>query len=238
MFAAGGAFGLWAASGRGRTAVGGGTVARGIFITLEGIEGSGKTTQAMLLRDFLAAKGLEVTVTREPGGSPIAEKIRGILLDPGNRKMAAMTELFLYEASRTQHVDEVIRPALEAGKAVICDRFFDASSAYQGNARGLGMEVVAGLNVLATGGLVPDLTIVLDLPVEVGLRRLGRNLDRIESEAIGFHRLVREGYLRIAERDRKRIKVVDASGSIDDISVRVRETVEAYLNRHPLKEAR
>lgn len=213
-------------------------MARGIFITLEGIEGSGKTTQAALLRDFLLGRGLEVVVTREPGGSPIAEKIRDILLDPRNEKMAAMTELFLYEASRTQHVEEIIRPALEAGKAVICDRFFDASSAYQGNARGLDMGVVTGLNLLATGGIAPNLTIVLDLPVEVGLQRLGQGLDRIESEAIEFHQLVRDGYLKIAARDKKRIKVVDASGSIDDISVRVVETVEAYLNRHPLTEAR
>jgi dTMP kinase len=211
---------------------------RGIFITLEGIEGSGKTTQAERLREFLAAKGMEVVVTREPGGSPIAEKIRDILLDPRNVKMAAMTELFLYEASRTQHVDEIIRPALEAGKAVICDRFFDASSAYQGNARGLDMGVVSGLNLLATGGITPNLTILLDLPVEIGLERLGKNLDRIESEAVEFHQRVREGYLKIAAREKKRIKVVDASGAIDDISVRVLAAVEEYLNRHPLREAR
>jgi dTMP kinase len=121
---------------------------------------------------------------------------------------------------------------------VICDRFFDASSAYQGNARGIDMGVVSGLNLLATGGITPDLTVVLDLPVEVGLKRLGKNLDRIESEAIEFHHSVREGYLKIAARDKKRIKVVDASGSIDDISIKVIETVEAYLNRHPLTEAR
>jgi dTMP kinase len=204
-------------------------MARGYFITLEGIEGSGKTTQAERLRDLLARRGLDVVVTREPGGSPIAEKIREILLDPRNRKMVALTELFLYEASRTQHVAEVIRPALEAGKTVICDRFFDASTAYQGNARGLDMETVERLNLLATGGIVPDLTIVLDLPAEVGLRRLKRSRDRIESEAIEFHERVRQGYLKLARLYPDRIKVVDASGGIDDISLAVAGTMEIWL---------
>lgn len=204
---------------------------RGHFITLEGIEGSGKTTQALRLRDLLAGKGLEVVVTREPGGSPIAEKIREILLDPRNRRMVALAELFLYEASRTQHVAEIVRPALEAGKAVICDRFFDASTAYQGAARGLDMATVERLNLLATGGIVPDLTLVLDLPAEIGLRRLGRNLDRIESEAMEFHQRVREGYLKIARANADRIKVVDASGEIDDISLAITKIVEAWLSR-------
>ncbi|MFZ1946683.1 MAG: dTMP kinase [bacterium] len=205
-------------------------MARGRFITLEGIEGSGKSTQAALLRDFLAGRGYDVVVTREPGGSPIAEKIREILLDPRNLKMVPLAELFLYEASRTQHVAEVIRPALEAGRWVLCDRFFDASTAYQGNARGLGIEMVAELNLVATSGLVPDLTLVLDLPVEVGLKRLGRSPDRIESETLDFHERVRQGYLEIARCDPSRIKVVDASGTIDDIHVRIRGTVESWLS--------
>ena len=204
-------------------------MARGVFITLEGIEGSGKTTQAMLLKDLLRAKGFEVVVTREPGGPPIAEKIRDILLDRSNKRMVALTELFLYEASRAQHVAEIIRPALDAGKAVICDRFFDASTAYQGNARGLDMEAVRNLNLLATSGLLPDLTLVFDLPVEVGLRRLGRRPDRIESETLEFHERVRRGYLEMAGFDGFRIKVIDASGSIDDISGKVRDIVEAWL---------
>lgn len=203
---------------------------QGRFITLEGIEGSGKSTQAALLRDFLVARGLEVVVTREPGGSPIAEKIREILLDPRNLKMVPLAELFLYEASRTQHVAEVIRPALEAGKWVLCDRFFDASTAYQGNARGLGMKMVAELNLVATWGLVPDLTLVLDLPVEAGLKRLARSPDRIESETLDFHQRVRQGYLEIAANDPSRIKVVDASGTIDDICTRIRGTVESWLS--------
>jgi len=201
----------------------------GIFITLEGIEGSGKSTQAAKLRDHLAAKGFDVVVTREPGGSPIAEKIRRILLDPSNTRMVPLAELFLYEASRTQHVAEVIGPALEAGKWVICDRFFDASTAYQGNARGIDVATVERLNLLATGGIKPDLTIVLDLEADVGLKRLGRSPDRLEAESLAFHRRVREGYLKIAASDSSRIKIVDASGSIDDISIRIREIVEAWL---------
>ena len=203
---------------------------RGRFITLEGIEGSGKTTQAALLRDFLTGRGHDVAVTREPGGSPIAEKIREILLDPRNLTMVPLAELFLYEASRTQHVAEVIRPALEAGRWVLCDRFFDASTAYQGNARGLGMKMVAELNLVATSGLVPDLTLVLDLPVEVGLKRLARSPDRIESETLDFHERVRQGYLEMAKGDPSRIKVVDASGTIDDICMRIRGTVDSWLS--------
>ncbi len=202
----------------------------GIFITLEGIEGSGKTTQAAMLEDLLTKRGFDVAVTREPGGSPIAEKIRRILLDPSNKKMVPLAELFLYEASRTQHVAEIIRPALEAGKCVICDRFFDASTAYQGNARGIDTRAVTDLNLLATGGIKPDLTLVLDLPVNVGLRRLGKNLDRLESEGIEFHERVRQGYLEIARSDQERIKVVDASGTIDDTFLKVKEIVGKWLS--------
>lgn len=203
--------------------------ADGILITLEGIEGSGKTTQAARLRDHLVRRGLDVIVTREPGGSPIAEKIRKILLDPSNKEMVPLAELFLYEASRTQHVAEIIAPALEAGKCVICDRFFDASTAYQGGARGIDTRAVERLNLLATGGRKPDLTIVLDLPADAGLKRLGRSLDRLESESIEFHRRVREGYLKIAAGEPERVKVVDASGAIDDISLRIEQLVETWL---------
>jgi len=203
--------------------------ADGIFITLEGIEGSGKTTQAARLRDYLVGRGLDVIVTREPGGSPIAEKIRKILLDPSNKEMVPLAELFLYEASRTQHVAEIIAPALAAGKCVICDRFFDASTAYQGGARGIDTRAVERLNLLATGGRKPDLTIVLDLPADSGLKRLGRSLDRLESESMEFHRRVREGYLLIAAGEPERVKVVDASGTIDDISLRIEQLVETWL---------
>jgi dTMP kinase len=203
---------------------------QGVFITFEGIEGSGKSTQAGLLRSFLEQQGLDVLVTREPGGSPIGEQIRRILLDPGNHGMVPLAELLLYEASRCQHVEAVIRPALEAGKTVICDRFFDASTAYQGYARGLAVKMVGELNLIATGGRKPDLTIVLDLPVDTGLRRLGRNLDRIEREAVEFHERVRQGYLRIAEDEPGRVKVVNAAGTIDDTFAEVKNFVEKLIS--------
>jgi dTMP kinase len=205
-------------------------VGHGVFITFEGIEGSGKSTQAALLKAFLEAQGLEVLVTREPGGSPIGEQIRHILLDPGNHGMVPLAELLLYEASRCQHVEAVIRPALDRGKTVICDRFFDASTAYQGYARGLGIKMVGELNLVATGGRKPDLTIVLDLPVDMGLRRLGRSLDRIEREAVEFHERVRQGYLRIAEDESERVKVVDAAGTVDDTFSDVRSLVEKLIS--------
>jgi dTMP kinase len=205
-------------------------VERGTFITFEGIEGSGKSTQAALLKAFLEERGHEVLVTREPGGSPIGEQIRRVLLDPANHSMVPLAELLLYEASRCQHVEVVIRPALEAGKTVICDRFFDASTAYQGYARGLGIALVGELNLVATGGRKPDLTIVLDLPVDIGLRRLGRNLDRIEREAVEFHERVRQGYLRIAEEEPGRVKVVNAAGSADDTFSSVKNIVEILIS--------
>lgn len=204
-------------------------MARGIFITLEGIEGCGKSTQVEVLRRHLTERGHEVLVTREPGGSAIGEKVRDILLDAGNRGMAALTELLLYEASRAQHVEEVIRPALEAGDIVISDRFYDASTAYQGYARGLGADKVSKLNLVATGGLKPDLTIVLDLPASEGLRRLIKDLDRIESEAIDFHERVRNGYIEIARSEPERVKVVDSSGSLKATSAQVISIVDDLL---------
>jgi dTMP kinase len=201
-----------------------------VFITFEGIEGCGKSTQARLLKAFLERRGFDVLVTREPGGSPIGEQIRQILLDPVNSGMVPLAELLLYEASRCQHVEAVIKPALEEGRAVICDRFFDASTAYQGYARGLGIRMVGELNLVATGGRKPDLTIVLDLPVDVGLRRLGKNLDRIEREAVEFHERVRQGYLRIAEEEPDRVKVVNAAATIDDTFVEVRNLVEQLIS--------
>jgi len=207
----------------------------GIFITLEGIEGSGKSTQAELLKEFLVGIGFKVVLTREPGGSPIGEKVRGILLDRSNCGMEPMTELLLYEASRYQHVTEVIRPALEQGKVVICDRFFDASTAYQGYGRGIEIDTVNRLNLIATNGLKADLTIVLDLPVEIGLKRIGSQLDRIEGERAEFHERVRRGYLEIAEDEPERVKVVDGSGSIEDTFARVRSIVERFLS---LRKAR
>jgi dTMP kinase len=204
-------------------------MARGIFITFEGIEGCGKSTQVELLRQHLAGLGHKVVVTREPGGCFIGEKIRDILLDPENRGMTALTELLLYEASRAQHVADVIGPALDAGETVISDRFYDASTAYQGHARGLGADKVERLNLIATGGLRPDLTIVLDLEASEGLRRLGQDLDRIESEAIDFHEKVRNGYIEIAKCDPERVKVVDSSGAIEATAAEIKRIVNEFL---------
>jgi dTMP kinase len=204
-------------------------VGSGIFITFEGIEGCGKSTQAKRVREFLIGSGLEVVFTREPGGSCIGEKIRDILLDPENHTMIPLTELLLYEASRRQHMAEVIEPALEAGKVVICDRFYDASTAYQGYARGIDINDVERLNLIATGGKRPDLTIILDLPAGDGLKRIGRNPDRIEGEAVEFHERVRAGYLEIARREPERVKVVDGSGSIEQTFIKVRTPVENLL---------
>lgn len=202
---------------------------KGIFITFEGIEGSGKSTQAQLVRELLVGMGLDVVLTREPGGSAIGEKIREILLDSSNRGMEAMTELLLYEASRYQHVAEVIIPALDAGKVVVCDRFFDASTAYQGFGRGIKIETVIELNLIATSGLKADLTIVLDLPVEEGLRRLGRSPDRIEGEKVEFHEKVRKGYLKIAQSEPERVRVINAQGTIDETFEQVRSVIEEFL---------
>jgi len=204
-------------------------MARGIFITFEGIEGCGKSTQVELLRQHLTALGQKVVITREPGGCFIGEKIRDILLDPENRGMTALTELLLYEASRAQHVAGVIGPTLEAGETVISDRFYDASTAYQGHARGLGADKVESLNLIATGGLRPDLTIVLDLEASEGLRRLGQDLDRIESEAIDFHEKVRNGYIEIAKCDPERVRVVDSSGAIEATAAEIKRIVNEFL---------
>jgi len=185
------------------------------FLTFEGIEGSGKSTQIRLLSDFLAARGVPHLVTREPGGTPLAEAVRSLLLEPSRREAPfPETELLLYEAARCQHARAVVRPALEAGTAVLCDRFCDATLAYQGAGRGLDAAWIEELNAFAANGLVPDLTVLLDLPPEEGLARLARRAggpDRLEAEAIAFHRRVREGYLALATRHPGRIVVVDAS---------------------------
>jgi dTMP kinase len=210
-------------------------MARGIFITFEGIEGCGKTTQVELLRQYLTGLGHKVVVTREPGGCFIGEKIREILLDPENHGMTALTELLLYEASRAQHVADVIEPALCGGETVISDRFYDASTAYQGHARGLGADKVERLNLAATGGLEPDLTIVLDLEASEGLRRLGQDLDRIESEAVDFHEKVRNGYIEIAKSDPERVKLVDSSGAIEATAAEIKRIIDKFL---PQEKAR
>lgn len=204
---------------------------KGIFITFEGIDGCGKSTQTALCREWLESLGTTVLLVREPGGTKIGEKIRSLLLDKDNGAMAPMTELFLFEAARAQIVEETIKPALAEGKAVICDRFFDSSFAYQGHARGLGEDMVSRLNMYATGGLAPDITFFLDISVkEAVMRREGRGgeKDRIESAGDSFQELVREGFIRAASAD-KRIVTVDATESPVEIFKQVQEKINALL---------
>lgn len=207
----------------------------GWFITFEGIEGCGKTTQIKRLATELENQGHSVRVTREPGGCPIADQIRSILLDGGNRAMTPLAELLLYAAARAQHIAEVIAPALAAGQVVLCDRFTDATLAYQGYARGLDLKLVNDLNTLATTGIKPDLTILLDCPVEIGLGRAttpvnahGIKEERFELESLAFHQRVRNGYLEIARQEPERLCVLPADGTVDSVNVAVTATV---LNR-------
>jgi len=199
---------------------------KGLFITFEGPDGSGKTTQMRRLVERLQAKGESVVVTREPGGTPIGDRIRELLLSPDHKEMEDQTEVLLYAASRAQHVREVIVPALEAGNIVVCDRFVDASIAYQGYGLGLKPETVADINRFATGGLQPDRTYLLDIPVSVSRERLllragaagGAALDRIEQKESAYHERVREGFLLIASNEPQRVLRIDADQGVDDIA--------------------
>jgi dTMP kinase len=207
------------------------------FITFEGIEGSGKTTQMRLLYDFLKERSVAVAVTREPGGTVIGEKIRGILLDPSTKGLVPRAELFLYGAARLQHLEEVIQPALDAGTVVLCDRFMDATMAYQGYGRGLPLSEVKVVNSLVAVDLKPDLTLLLDLPVEVGLRRAReRNkadaasaASRFEEEDMDFHQRVREGYLAIAAAERARVKIVPADQPVEKVARQVQQVAARAL---------
>ena len=180
----------------------------GLFVTIEGIEGSGKTTLARALEKELEAQGLDVVVTVEPGGDRVGESIRTLVLDSSN-DISDRGELLLFEAARAQHTDKVIRPALQRGAVVICDRFADSSTAYQGYARGIDLDTVRMLNDYATGGLTPGLTILLDLPAPDGLERQ-QTTDRFSAETVAFHEAVRKGYLSLAAEEPGRFVVIDA----------------------------
>jgi dTMP kinase len=196
-----------------------------VFISFEGLDGTGKTTQAALLADAARAAGREVVAVREPGGTAAGERIRALLLDPDAR-IAPWAEALLYAAARAELVADVIRPALDRGATVIADRYVDSSLAYQGVARGLGVEQVLEVNLAATGSLLPDRTIMLDLPREVAAGRLdGGAADRMEAEADPFHASVADGFAAVARRFPERVVVVDGSGEPDDVAARVQAAV-------------
>lgn len=195
---------------------------RGLFITFEGGEGSGKTTQILMLAHRLRAGGLTVRTVREPGGTVVGEAVRTLLLDPEHDGLDERAELLLYEASRAQHVAEVIAPALAAGEVVLCDRYTDSSTAYQGYGRGISLAEVTALNLVATGGLTPARTILLDIEPEIGVERATAVVvDRLECECTAFHERVRTGFLAIAEEEPERVRVVDASGSVEKVAEKV-----------------
>ncbi|WP_207262172.1 dTMP kinase [Desulfovibrio sp. Huiquan2017] len=210
-----------------------------MFITFEGIEGTGKSTQIARVREYFEAQGREVVQTMEPGGSRIGVELRKMLLHVDNREITPTTELFLYLADRAQHVGQIIRPALEAGKVVLCDRFADSTIVYQGYGRGLDTSMLRELNGVAVNGLWPDLTIVLDIDPEIGLKRATlRNIEdgkakeegRFEAEHLSFHQRIREGYLTWAAFNRKRIRVIEAAGTPEEVFARVKAAIENLGN--------
>ncbi|MCC6140898.1 MAG: dTMP kinase [Nitrospira sp.] len=200
----------------------------GIFITLEGTEGSGKSTQAAHLAQALRSEGHTVLLTREPGGTPVAEQLRAVLLKSHAETLAAETEAFVILAARRQHIDQIIAPALQQGAIVICDRFVDSTLAYQGYARGLDLKTLRIMNTWATGGLAPNLTLLFDLPVATGLRRRQRDAagqNRLDRETKRFHETVRAGFLELARKEPRRIKPINAARTPG----RIAETVRAFV---------
>lgn len=210
-----------------------------MFITFEGIEGCGKTTQVQRLEKYLRDHNIPVLCTLEPGGTGIGTNIRRILLNTENEEISPLAELLLYEADRAQHIDEVIKPALNEGKWVVCDRFFDATIAYQGAAREQDMKLIQYLNDKVTQGIRPDITFLLDCPVQTGLKRaLMRNLsapdegqDRFEREKEQFHRRVREGYLDLSRQNKKRFKVIDAGRSLAEVEKEITDHIRPFINK-------
>ncbi len=202
-----------------------------LFITFEGEEGSGKSYQAGELRRWLSSKQIPAILTHEPGGTKLGEKISDLVKWAQEAEISPMTELLLFNASRSQHVQDIIRPALDAGTIVLCDRFDDSTTAYQSYGRGLDLEIVKRINNTATGGLHPHLTVLLDISIEDGLaRKSGEKLDRFEQEDMHFHQRVREGYLKLAGEEPERWLVIDAMQSRESISERIYERVQSLLH--------
>ncbi|MCU0599558.1 MAG: dTMP kinase [Desulfobacterales bacterium] len=216
-----------------------------MLITLEGIEGSGKTTQISHIVEFLKGIGHDCVVTKEPGGTGIGEKIRSILLDPGNAEIHPLTELLLYAADRVQHIQELIHPMISMGKIVICDRFHDSTTVYQGVSRGLDMKMIHDVHQLVLGGFKPDVTFVLDLPAEIGLMRAWDQINngsrpsaetRFENEKLIFHEKVRRGYLELARKEPERFIVIDASGNENDVKEKIQSELAPRLIRMNLNK--
>lgn len=201
------------------------------FISVEGIEGVGKSTHLRFIQGWLSRRGVRVLRTREPGGTPVAERIRAILLNPANRQLPAMSELLLMFAARASHVEQVIRPALASGRWVLCDRFTDASYAYQGGGRGISVRHIAALERMVLGSLKPDLTLLLDAPVDVGLERMQRRgaRDRFERERQEFFQRVRRAYRTRAQHNSRRFRVVDANGDLVEVRARIRKVLETRV---------
>jgi dTMP kinase len=200
---------------------------KGKFITFEGSEGSGKSTQAKLLCDYLRRKKIPVVLLREPGSTPIGEKIRKILLDPANKKMGVVCEMLLYMAARSQLVEQIIKPELKKGKFVVCDRFLDATLAYQGFGGGLDVKLIKQIGSLATSGIKPDLTFLMDIPPEEGLRRVGKAKDRMELKKLSFHHKVRRGYFALVKAEPRRIKVIP----VQKLLRRTQEIIRGYVDK-------
>lgn len=198
---------------------------KGLFITFEGADGCGKTTQLKLLKEYLENKGFEVLLTREPGGVGLGEKIREILLNYDG-DVSSKAEAFLFLADRAQNIDNIVKPAIEAGKIVLCDRHTDSTIAYQGYGRGVDLQQLKMLNNLATGGFKPDLTYVFDIDVETSQKRVGKVKDRMEAAGVEFHNRVREGYLAIAKDEPSRVRVINSTDTIENIF----EQVKAIFN--------
>jgi dTMP kinase len=201
---------------------------KGLFITFEGVDGCGKTTQINLLSEYLQKQGYEVLLTREPGGKGLGEKLREILLNYDG-EVSDRCESFLFLADRAQHIDIIVNPAVQQGKIVLCDRHTDSTVAYQGYGRGLDIDTINKLNNLATNGRKPDLTFVFDIDTETSMKRVGKNQDRMESAGIEFQTKVRNGYLEIAKQEPERVKVIDATKSIEEIHAEVLKYIKNIL---------
>ena len=201
---------------------------KGLFITFEGCDGCGKTTQLELLAKYLQDKGYDVIVTREPGAKGLGEKLREILLNYDG-EVSSNCESFLFLADRAQHIDTIVKPAIDAGKIVLCDRHIDSTAAYQGYGRGLDLEQINYLNNIATSGLKPDLTLLFDVDIETSMARVGKNKDRMESAGIEFQEKVRRGYLELAKAEPKRIRVFDSRKTIEQLHQEVLGTIAPLL---------